>query len=809
MEEIKRILVALHLLAIACLLFGCSTEESIGNEKEEGKVEKVTAITFSSSKDQKPEFGGNGGERTIEFTAPSSWTAIVSDPSASWLSISPTSGAAGKVQMKMTVDKNGTYDPRSTAVIIQAGNERKDIYVTQAQQNALILTKTDYDANGDGDTITVEIQSNMEYTYSVNSDWIKELPKTRGLTTSYVTFVVQLNKEETRKCEIKFKGAEKEEKITISQVESPIWKRQTEIMHELYYALNLNPEDYGFISGGLKWDINDPIDKWSNVKIEDGHITSIRCPRYIGYHREGHLLEGRIHHIGYIPKSIGELTELKSFIINDHNLALKKTIPNEIGNLSKLEELMISACNIPGNIPDGICNLANLKELILKSIPSQINFSGEYIKLEPFSRTMIPENIGQLEKLEKLSISWLINGGVPSSINNLKKLKDLGIEEPSSIVDPGGYSSTHIPQQAIGTIPDDLNQMVELETLVLGVGVTGVFPTSINNLKKLRSIVIDSDFLEGSLPESIGELQSLEKLQISCSKMSGNLPESLGNLTNLKSLWIRDSGFGGPIPSSLENCKNITSFYLSNCYFTSIPGSLSVLLDRKANSDWINRNGIFRIEGNCFTGPIPEEFVKHPNFYLFAGNFLLKQRNGYGFDLTNFKYPACPEIFDEIFTGKKIDFKNVYVNNKYTLIYRYNDYYNENKTLEYSKLILSIYEKYGSLFNVFCGFIDNYSDDSKIIRSYAQSLGLDIFPHFRDIMGYTDNDCTPFFNDSNIGNCQRNVPTIGLVDMNGNYLFVSGVNSRQYDSNFSTKYIIDADQIENIIKDLWNASLGR
>ena len=71
--------------------------------------------------------------QSVSFTAPDSWMASAEDTKApGWLALSPASGAAGDVTMKVTVQANDSYDERSAKVTIKSAGKSASFTVRQA-----------------------------------------------------------------------------------------------------------------------------------------------------------------------------------------------------------------------------------------------------------------------------------------------------------------------------------------------------------------------------------------------------------------------------------------------------------------------------------------------------------------------------------------------------------------------------------------------------------------------------------------------------------------------------------------------------
>ncbi|KDO58390.1 hypothetical protein CISIN_1g026180mg [Citrus sinensis] len=76
----------------------------------------------------------------------------------------------------------------------------------------------------------------------------------------------------------------------------------------------------------------------------------------------------------------------------------------------------------------------------------------------------------------------------------------------------------------------------------------GEIPTSIANLKGLRTLNLSTNSLQGHIPPTLGNLIVLESLDLSNNKLSGQIPQQLGELTTLEVFDVSDNLLTGPIP---------------------------------------------------------------------------------------------------------------------------------------------------------------------------------------------------------------------------------------------------------------------
>jgi len=110
---------------------------------------------------------------------------------------------------------------------------------------------------------------------------------------------------------------------------------------------------------------------------------------------------------GPIPSTIGKPTQIKKLNLRyTYGMKTRYQIPDEIGNLINLEELILTDSNLDGKIPNTIGNLVNLKKLDLSSN----HFEG-----------YVPYEFKNLKNLKNLNLSGnILKGFVPpiSTLSN-------------------------------------------------------------------------------------------------------------------------------------------------------------------------------------------------------------------------------------------------------------------------------------------------------------------------------------------------------------------------------------------------------
>ena len=141
-----------------------------------------------------------------------------------------------------------------------------------------------------------------------------------------------------------------------------------------------------------------------------------------------------------------------------------------------------------------------------------LNLGGNYIN-------QIPDNIGELRKLEFLNLSSQDDNNeitkIPESFGNLENLKYLDL------------SSNNITE-----LPSTFGNLKKLETLLLWGSILNSLPTSFGNLNSLKLFNLNG--IRNNLPDSFCQLTNLEDFFAGGTSAVTQLPENIGNLKRLK-----------------------------------------------------------------------------------------------------------------------------------------------------------------------------------------------------------------------------------------------------------------------------------
>ncbi|KAI3924505.1 hypothetical protein MKW98_032706 [Papaver atlanticum] len=236
------------------------------------------------------------------------------------------------------------------------------------------------------------------------------------------------------------------------------------------------------------WESNDPCgNQWDGVGCSDSRVTSL------GF--------SSMNLKGTLSGAIGGLSELRSLDLS-FNPDLTGPLTARIGDLKKLNILILAGCSFTGSVPDEIGNLAQLTLLALNAN----NFSGN-----------IPPSLGKLTQLDWLDLSDnQIRGSLPVSTDSQPGLDLL-------------LKAEHFhfnKNQLSGNISEQL----------------------FNSSMVLKHILLDGNQINGNIPESITLLPNLQVLRLDRNKLSGPVPAKLNSLTKLGELYLANNALNGAVP---------------------------------------------------------------------------------------------------------------------------------------------------------------------------------------------------------------------------------------------------------------------
>ena len=178
------------------------------------------ALTVTSSK---VEVDAQGGPINVEVKANIPFEYVIADKDKGWITPVETKSMQTTV-LSFNVAQNENTQKREGTITIKSGELSETVTVYQAgAQPTIVISQNTYEVSSMGETIKVEINSNVEFSVSIPaaySAWIQEAAEPRALSTHTKYFTISINSEtQSRTGEILFTSQEYNltEKVTIQQ----------------------------------------------------------------------------------------------------------------------------------------------------------------------------------------------------------------------------------------------------------------------------------------------------------------------------------------------------------------------------------------------------------------------------------------------------------------------------------------------------------------------------------------------------------------------------------------------------------------
>ncbi len=207
------------------------------------------ALTITASKF---EVAAAGGEVAIEVKANIDFEYVIDDDAKEWISYEGTR-ALKTSKLAFKIAENDDIEKREGKIFIKNGElvEAVTIYQDGAEPS-IVISKNEYVVSSDGETISVEVKSNVDVAIELTAeaDWISE-NTSRATSTNTYRFDISPNESyDQRSAEIKFTNKENNlsEVVTIKQMQKDA------------IVLAKSEYEFGIDGGNLDFEIQTNVD---------------------------------------------------------------------------------------------------------------------------------------------------------------------------------------------------------------------------------------------------------------------------------------------------------------------------------------------------------------------------------------------------------------------------------------------------------------------------------------------------------------------------------------------------------------------
>lgn len=293
-------------------------------------------------------------------------------------------------------------------------------------------------------------------------------------------------------------------------------------------------------------------------------------------------------------------------------------IPSELGNLTNLEVLWLTDCNLVGEIPDSLGRLKKLTDLDLAlnelhgPIPTALTGLTSVVQIELYNNSLsgvLPPGMSNLTALRLFDASMNeLTGPIPDELCRLP-LESLNLYEnrfkgslPESIADsPGLYELRLFRNQLTGELPRNLGRHSPLKWVDISNNqFSGELPASLCEKGALEELLVIYNQFSGPIPERLGECQSLTRVRVGYNRFSGEVPAGFWGLPRVYLLELVENSFSGQIAKTIAGAANLSLLFLSKNNFSGpIPDEIG----------WLENLVGFSGNDNSLSGSLPESIV--------------------------------------------------------------------------------------------------------------------------------------------------------------------------------------------------------
>ena len=242
---------------------------------QKGLVPKVTVPEgYTDYFTQGLEFDHMSDEAEVTFQVNVEWSLSV-DGGASWLSVEPSSGAAGIQTVTVRVTENEQAVSRMATISLMGDTGNLATIEVKQEKKIFSLSRTTYSVSCEEGSINVELNANIDFEYKIiDADWIREQQSSHSQTKHSFVFGYDANTSvKGRNAQIVFYNSE-------YAISDTLKINQANVVEAVDLGLSVkwaphnvgaeSPEDYG---GYYAWgETEEKSDySWATYKWGDGN----------------------------------------------------------------------------------------------------------------------------------------------------------------------------------------------------------------------------------------------------------------------------------------------------------------------------------------------------------------------------------------------------------------------------------------------------------------------------------------------------------------------------------------------------------
>lgn len=221
----------------------------------------------------KYELSQDGGTIEIEVKANIDYEMEIAESAKDWITEAKTR-ALTTYKHTLTIATNEEVEKREGEIYFKSGDKVETVKIYQEGAEAIIiLSQKEYTVSDAGETISVDIKSNIEYDVQMpDVDWISAETSTRSLSSHTLKYIISPNEGyDSRTAEIIFydKNSELKDTVKIVQVQ-----KDAIIVAQNEYIVNSDGSNLEFeVSTNVDFEVTTSVD-WIKQNVETRSLDS-------------------------------------------------------------------------------------------------------------------------------------------------------------------------------------------------------------------------------------------------------------------------------------------------------------------------------------------------------------------------------------------------------------------------------------------------------------------------------------------------------------------------------------------------------
>lgn len=252
----------------------------------------------------KYEVAQEGGKIEVEVKANINYELAISETAKDWITESK-SRALTTHKHTFEIALNEESEKREGEITFKSGDKVETVKVYQAGGAIILLSQNEYTVNDAGETISVDIKSNVEYGVQMpDVDWITNEASSRGMSSHTLKYVISPNEGyDARSAEIIFYDKNSDLKDTLKVVQAQkdaivISEKNFSVSKEggiIEVKVNTNVDFEVQIPSDITWisqtDSRALSEKSIYLKIEENKDDNTREAEIVFINNESHISE--------------------------------------------------------------------------------------------------------------------------------------------------------------------------------------------------------------------------------------------------------------------------------------------------------------------------------------------------------------------------------------------------------------------------------------------------------------------------------------------------------------------------------------